>query len=313
MITSETIKTLLEKYSQSMKIRNLAERTIKNSIRYLHKFFEYITKEHSVTELDKITKEMIYDYQIYQYEKINKRGRQNSVSEQNNAIKPVKHFFKFLKEYDYIVSDPAGGISYAKEPKRLPRGILTQSEARKILHAPDLQCAIGYRDRTIMEVLYTSGIRKEELNNLKLNDVDYNDGFLRIDNGKGKKDRIVPIGKIACRYLENYIKTVRQEFIIDPYNSSLFLSLKGNRLSKNMVWEIVKKYTKEVKIKKNVYPHTFRHSCATAMLKNKADIRSIQELLGHSSLDSTQVYTKITITDLKEIHSRCHPRERDKE
>ena len=118
-----------------------------------------------------------------------------------------------------------------------------------------------------MELLYTSGIRKSELVNLKLQDVDYDDGFLRIEQGKGRKDRIVPIGRIACRYLENYIKSVRPEFIRDPYNNYLFLSLKSSSLSGNMVWEIVRKYAKESKIKKNVYSHTFRHSCATSMLK----------------------------------------------
>ncbi len=313
MSTNNTREKLIEKYRESMKIRNLASKTITGSIRYLNKFFQYLEKIHSITEIDKITKDTIYEYQIYQYERINKVGKLNTVAEQNNALKPVKHFFQYLKECGYIVSDPASTITYAKEPSRLPRGILTQSEARKILHAPDLKTATGYRNRTLMELLYTSGVRKGELINLKLEDVDYDDGILRIEQGKGKKDRIVPIGKIACRYLENYIKSVRPEFIKDPYNNYLFLSLKGNRLSRNRVWVLIKKYTKQAKIKKNVHPHTFRHSCATSMLKNKADIRSIQELLGHSSLDSTQVYTKITITDLKEIHTRCHPREKDRE
>ncbi|MCP5006129.1 MAG: tyrosine-type recombinase/integrase, partial [Planctomycetes bacterium] len=282
MTTNDTREKLIDKYRESMKVRNLAEKTITGNIRYLNKFFEYLEKIHGLTDTDKVTKEIIYEYQIYQYERINKVGKLNTVAEQNNALKPVKHFFQYLKEYGYIVSDPASDISYAKEPRRLPRGILTQSEARKILHAPDLKTATGYRNRTLMELLYTSGVRKGELINLKLEDVDYDDGILRIEQGKGKKDRIVPIGRIACRYLENYIKSVRPEFIKDPYNNYLFLSLKGNRLSRNTTWELIKKYAKQARIKKNVHPHTFRHSCATSMLKNKADIRSIQELLGHS-------------------------------
>ncbi len=306
-------KQLIDTYTNALKTCNLARLTITGSIRYLNKFFEYLEKAHRITDIEKVTKEILYEYQIYQYEKINKRGKLNTVAEQNNALKPVKRFFNYLKEHDYIVSNPASAITYAREPKRLPRGILSQSEMRKILHAPDLKTATGYRDRTIMELLYTSGIRKSEVTNLRLSDVDYDDGLLRVDQGKGRKDRFVPIGKIACRYLANYVKTVRTEFIKDPYNDHVFLSLKGNRLSKNMIFNIVKKYTRESKIKKAVTPHTFRHSCATLMLKNRADIRSIQELLGHTSLDSTQVYTRVTITDLKEIHTRCHPREHDKE
>jgi integrase/recombinase XerD len=218
----------------------------------------------------------------------------------------------FLWDNGFIISNPAKDIQYAKVPQALPRSILSRSESRKIMNAPDTRSVIGYRDRTILEVLYSSGIRKSELRYLTLNDVDYHDGFLRV-MGKGSKERIVPIGRIACRYLENYVKSVRLALIKDPYNKTLFLSSRGRRLNHNAVWVMVKKYGKKAKIKKNIFPHTFRHTCATAMLRNKADIRAIQELLGHSSLNSTHVYTRISITDLKEVHSRCHPREKDKE
>ena len=131
----------------------------------------------------------------------------------------VKQFLRFLKEHDYIITDPASDIEYAREPKRLPRSILSPAEARKIIHAPDTKSLIGYRDRTILEVFYSTGIRKEELNNLTLSDVDYEDGFLRVNNGKGGKDRVVPVGRIACRYFENYINSVRPELVRDPHNN----------------------------------------------------------------------------------------------
>jgi len=278
----------------------------------LERFLAYLHTR-GIDRVDGINKAMLGDYQTELYHEINKRGRPNCVSYQNGMLSAVKGFMRFLKERDYIVSDPALDIPYAKLPKRLPRGVLTATEARKIINAPDTSCILGYRDKTIMEVLYTTGIRKDELNNLDLADVDYHDGFLRINGGKGRKDRIVPLGKIACRYLENYIKSVRPDLIKDPYNNHLFLTFRGNRFSKNVVWELVKKYAKKAKIKKNVSPHTFRHTCATAMLKNKADIRAVQELLGHESLNTTQIYTRVTINDLKAVHSRCHPREKDKE
>ncbi len=271
---------LIEKYKESMEIRNYAEATIKGKIRYLNKFFEYLETEKGIYTLNKITKEVIYDYQLYQYKRKNSKGKLNITATQNNALKPVKDFFRFLRENDYIITDPTRDISYAKEPKTLPKGILSISEVRKILQAPDLSTAIGYRDRTIMEALYSSGIRKTEINNLKLQDVDYIDGFLTIEEGKGKKDRIVPIGEIACKYLENYINSVRSEFIKTHYTDYLFLSQRGKRLSKNVVWQRIKKYAKAADIRKNVFPHAFRHSCATLMLRNNADIRSIQEFLG---------------------------------
>jgi len=308
----DSLGLLSEEYLQSLRVRNLAKRTIEARNFMLSKFFIYL-QSRNVTGIDAIGKGIILDYQTELYHTINQRGRPNSVSYQNSMLATVKSFMHFAKDRDYIVRDPARDIPYGKLPKLLPRGILTTTEARRIMGTPDTTCALGYRDRVILEVLYTSGIRKEELNNLSLSDVDYHDGFLRIDQGKGGKDRIVPLGRIACKYLENYIKSVRPELIKDPFNNALFLSSRGNRLSKNMVWEMVKKYAKKAKIKKNISPHTFRHTCATAMLRNKADIRAVQELLGHESLESTQIYTRVTIGDLKEVHSRCHPREKEKD
>lgn len=302
---------LADEFAQSLKIRNLAERTIVGVRWRLAKFFSYL-ETRGINHIDGITKEVITAYQVQLYQCINFKGTPNTVAYQNGMLSAVKQFLGFLHQRDYIVADPARDVQYAKQPQQLPRGVLTPSEARKIIHAPDTRTVIGYRDRTILEVLYSSGLRKEEVNNLTLADVDYHDGFIRT-TGKGRKDRIVPIGKIACRYLENYIKSVRPELIKDPYNNHLFLSLRGNKLSTGMVWELVKKYAKSARIRKNVHPHTFRHSCATSMLKNKADLRTIQKLLGHSSLTSTQIYTHLNIADLKQVHKRCHPREKDRE
>ena len=311
-MNDSNLKALAAAYLRWLAVRNLSERTIGAVSWKLARFCDYL-ETCGIDQVDRITSQTVRNYQMALFESLNSRGRPNTVAYQNGLLSAARQFLRFLKDNDYIVSDLGRNVTYAKEPKRLPRGVLSVSEARKIIHAPDTKTVIGYRDRTILEVLYSSAIRKEELNSLTLADVDYHDGFLRIIEGKGKKDRIVPIGRIACRYLENYIKSVRAELITDPYNNHLFLTLRGKRFSKNVVWELIKKYAKKAGIKKNVHPHTFRHSCATAMLKNKADIRTIQKLLGHASLDSTQVYTHLSITDLKNVHNRCHPRERDKQ
>lgn len=305
------LDSLVQEFLKSLKVRNLSRNTIKGTAWKLGKFLAYL-ESRDITEAAAITREVIATFQVTLYEQINQQGRPNGVQHQNRMLSAVKQFTSYLKEYDYIVADPAKDIRYAKEPKSLPRGILTPSEARKILHTPDTKSVIGYRDRTILELLYSSGIRKDELITLTLGDVDYTDGFLRVI-GKGDKERVVPLGRIACRYMENYIKSVRPELLRDPYEKTVFLSGRHKPLSKNMVWELTKKYSKKAKIPKNVHPHTFRHTCATQMLRNKAHIRAVQELLGHSSLDSTQVYTHVSITDLKEIHKSCHPREKDKE
>nr|WP_319396630.1 tyrosine-type recombinase/integrase [uncultured Desulfobacter sp.] len=305
-------KPYIDQFRLALKVRNLTGKTIEQICWKLARFTTWLM-ENQVLSVDAITKDAVRSYQVELYQAINARGRQNGVAYQNAMMSAVRQFTRFLYERDFIVSDPARDIRYAKIPKSLPKGILSPAEARKILHAPDVTSVIGYRDRVILEVLYTSGIRKEELNHLTLADVDCHDGFLRIDNGKGQKDRIVPLGRIACRYLENYITSVRPELIRDPYNTHLFLSLRGNRLSKNVVWALVKKYAKKAKIRKNVHPHTFRHSCATGMLKNKADLNTIRKLLGHTSLNTTQIYTHLNITELKAVHKQCHPREKDRE
>lgn len=307
---STTVNEWLDKFHDHLKVKNYSPDTLKNYLFYLKHFFIYL-RENGITDIASVTKETIRNYQIHLYEKLNRNGSPDTVPSQNVALRAIKSFFRFLTEEDYLVADPARGVSYAKEPKTLPRSILTPSEARKILHAPDTKTVLGYRDRAILEVLYSSGIRRKELSDLMLEDVDATEGFLRINEGKGKKDRIVPLGKIACRYLENYIKAVRPSLIRHPYENHLFLSLSGGQLQRNDISIIARYYAEKAKVKKHVTTHTFRHTCATLMLRNKANIRHIQELLGHSSLNSTQIYTSVSIADLKEVHSKCHPREKD--
>jgi len=301
-----------EKYRRHLTVIHYAPETIKRYIYFLNRFFAWLEAQ-GVTEIGAVTKDHVQDYQTHLYETVNSRGEPNSVFHQNNTLKAIKGLFRFLAEQNYLVSDPSRDVSYARTPKRLPRSILTGPEAKKVIHATNTKTATGYRDRAIIEVFYSTGIRRNELINLELSDVDYHEGFVRINSGKGNKDRVVPIGKIACRYIENYVKGVRPMLVKDPTDNHLFLTMNGTKISKNRVWQLIKVYSKKTKIKKNITTHTFRHTCATLMLKNKANIRHIQELLGHSSLDSTQVYTSVTITDLKEVHSKCHPREKDKE
>ncbi len=301
-----------EKYRQHLSVIHYAPETIKRYLYFLNRFFAWIEAQ-GVFELGRVTKDLVQDYQAHLYEIMNSRGEPNSVFHQNNALKAIKSVFHFLVQSNYLTSDPTRDVSYAKTPKRLPRSILTSQEAKQVVHAPNTSTATGYRDRTMMEVFYSTGMRRSELINLMVSDVDYRGGLIRINSGKGNKDRVVPVGKIACRYLENYITGVRPLLIRNPAENHLFLTVNGTRMSKNRVWQLVKVYSRKTKIAKNITPHTFRHTCATLMLRNKANIRHIQELLGHSSLEATQVYAAVTITDLKDVHSRCHPREKDKE
>ena len=299
----------VREYRQSLTLRNFAPRSVERYVEPLE-VFRVFMDEMAIPDLTVVSKENIRDFQAHVYERMTPQGLPLCAATQNQYLRSVKCFFRYLREENYLVGDPAREIAYAKEPQKLPRSILTAAEMKKILAAPDTTTLLGYRDRAILEVLYSTGIRSEECNQLLVTDVDYQEGFLRVNAGKGKRDRVVPLGKIACRYLENYIKAVRPKLTRNPANPRLFVSMRGNGFTKAVLLQAVKRYVRKAGLAKRISTHTFRHTCATLMMKNKANIRHIQELLGHASLETTQVYTAVTIADLKEAHKKFHPRER---
>ena len=190
---------------------------------------------------------------------------------------------------------------------KLPK-TMTEEEVIQVLAAPDLHTPIGIRDRAILELLYSSGVRRRELVNLNLADIDFENGYLMVNQGKYHKDRIVPIGEVALKFIEAYLKLVRWWFLRNPAEPALFLnSTTGKRIAVNTLAYIVKKMVKKSGIKKKITPHTFRHTMATHLLRNQADIRHIQAMLGHASLATTQIYTLLDTDDLKEVHRRAHP------
>jgi len=308
---TENLELFKQRYRQYMQVLNRSGVTIYRYLRFLDHFAQFLN-EMGIISIQDITKDHIANYQKEVFYQLNRKGQQNLPQTQNNYLKTVKSFTAFLKKEGYIQRDPAKEIAYAKTPQMLPRTILTQNEVKKLLKQPDTHAPLGYRDKTILELLYSTGIRRNELLNLKPQDIDYERGFLRINRGKGNKDRIVPLGRIASKYLENYIKLVRIDLRRKKDSEFLFLSLRGRRLSEPTLKAMINKYTKKARINKHVSPHVFRHTCATHLIQQKANIRCVQEILGHKSLDTTQKYTQITITDLKEAHQMCHPREREK-
>ena len=223
----------------------------------------------------------------------------------------ISTFLKFLKDADYFVTptDPEKGITFAKKPRTLPREILSRDEMTALIEAPDIKTVLGYRDRTIMELLYTTAIRRNECRGLKIQNINYQNCLLRVF-GKGQKERMAPIGRIALKFLDGYVSNVRHHLLLDPAEDHLFLSSRGRPLAQNTMGVFITKYAKQIGLDKHVTPHTFRHTCATLMLRNRADIRHIQMLLGHDSIESTQIYTHVAAVDLKRILEKYHPRER---
>lgn len=307
---NDDLELFKERYRQRLQVLNRSPQTIYSRFKSLDQFIIFLN-ELKVTTIYEIKKEHLSLYQKNLYYHLNARGRQNTAHSQNNCLQAAKSFTMFLKNEGYLKYDPGKDVQYAKIPQRLPRTILNQKEIVKLLNQPDIHNPLGFRDRAMLEVLYSTGIRRSELLNLKPSDIDYEKGFIRINKGKGQKDRMVPLGRMAAKYLDNYVKFIRPDLLRLVPCGYLFLSLRGTRLSAPQLAWFIDRYAKRAKLPKKVTPHVFRHTCATHLVQAKANIRCVQEILGHASLDTTQKYVAVTINDLKETHQACHPREKE--
>lgn len=306
-----------DKYFMHLKVLNYSPETVMSRHWCLAPFFRYL-KEQGITDPIAITSTVVRNYQTHLFQQVNGQGKQNSVTYRNHLLIVAKSFLRFLFEEKVILEDPGKDVEYAILPKRLPRTVLTEHEVKKLLSMPDKTTALGYRDKTMLEVMYSCGARRQEIINLKLTELDLDAGTIRINAGKGNKDRVVPIGKIACRYLKHYVKEVRAYLVKDPTNDHVFLSLQGNKLSKTMLGHWLKIYAQKAGIDKPITPHTLRATCATHCIQGKKrkqqmHPRHLMELMGHNSMEALNPYLSVSIVDLKEAHQRCHPREKDQE
>lgn len=229
---------------------------------------------------------------------------------QAGLLSHVRSFCKWLVAQDWLVADPSARLANPRRSRRqLPKSIMKPAEVEILCAQPDPQTPTGFRDRTILEVLYSSGVRRQEVVNLRVEDVDLDGGLLMVREGKFSKDRVVPIGEQACNLLRSYLAGIRPDWIGAKKTRHLFLNRFGNPMHPMAVWQIVHKAKLKAGLDKPVSPHALRHSCATHMVQNGAPLRHVQELLGHNFIETTQIYTQLTIADLKDAHGRYHPRE----
>jgi len=265
-----------------------------------------------IRALSAVTPDMVLAYQDYIHHEYKPAGGGTlSLAYQANLLKALRNFFGYLLRTGHILRDPAADLKLPKLPRKLPRNVLSKKEVRKLLGAPNTRTSRGFRDRAVLEMLYATGMRKRELENLKIHDIDLSSRQVTIRRGKGGKDRVVPLAAKAAQVLEKYLEEHRARLIrsTGKEDGYLFLNDRGNKLSQHWPTWLLRKYLKKCGIKKHVTTHTWRHTCATHLLRNRASIRIIQELLGHESLTTTQIYTKVEISDLKRVIDRTHPRE----
>lgn len=296
---------LLLKLKEDLKIKNYSKTSISSYEFCLNKFFNYLNKNNKL--LKELIRKDILDYQLYL------KQHKYSLHTIERHMHSLKGFFKYLDKIFYILVNPCDNLILKKIPQRIPV-VLTENEVKRILNQPNTSTFIGIRDRAILEVLYSTGIRIGELHNLTIFDIDLSSGFLRVNKGKFSKDRFTPLTKAACAYLKQYIEKVRPRFTKNRIKEKgLFVGQRGKTLQTVLISKLIRDHTNSARIKKRVTAHTFRHTCATHLLDNEVDIFKIQKLLGHSRASTTQIYTKVSPRQIKQAHRKHHPRERDKE
>jgi len=280
--------------------RMLLPNTIDSYMRDLNKF-NFFLKNKGIEDYINIKKEQILDFLQF----LHTNQSESSIS---RILSTLRSFYKFLFREGICKKNPWIRISNPAMPRKLLK-VLDINEVEKFLDSIPFSTKLQLRDKAMFELLYSCGLRVSEIINLKLGDIDFDEEMLRFI-GKGKKERITPVGKKSLLHLKKYIDKARYKIEREHKSNYIFLNKNGNKITRQGFWKILKIYARKINIGKNIYPHIFRHSFATHMLQKGADLRTVQELLGHSSISTTEIYTNLDKKHIKEIYFKYHPRER---
>ncbi|MDD4294926.1 MAG: site-specific tyrosine recombinase XerD [Candidatus Omnitrophica bacterium] len=293
------METYVEVFLDYLRVeKGLSTNSILAYSRDLRKYVDYL-KTNKITDFKNITRKDVTNFLFSLREKC----APISIC---RVVSTLKNFHKFLLREKIVLTDPADLLITPKVDKKIP-DFLNFSEVMSVLRAPDAKKSQGIRDRAILEILYATGLRVSELVSLRFSDIDMDVGFMKC-KGKGSKERIVPVGQAARQYLDKYLNFARPKLLGSKLSAHLFLAQGGRNLTRQSIWKMIKSNVAKCGIKKTVSPHTLRHSFATHLLEHGADLRSVQEMLGHASITTTQIYTHINQKRLKDIHNKFHPR-----
>lgn len=278
--------------------KHSSENTVTSYMRDIRQFGAYVDESLDVA-LNDVSGDQVSGYMAW----MTAHGK--SAATVSRSLASIKSFYGYLMNEGHIDSNPVRNIHVVKAEKKLPQ-ILTGKEVELLLAQPQCKDMKGFRDKAMLELLYATGIRVSELIGLKLDDVNISAGFIRC--GSGDKTRIIPLYPAAVKALSDYINNVRPNMIADPLETFLFVNLNGEQMSRQGFWKIIKHYQQTANISKDITPHTLRHSFAAHLLENGADLRSIQEMLGHSDISSTQVYAQLVKQNIKTVYNKYHPK-----
>jgi integrase/recombinase XerD len=311
----ESVPQLLRAFEGWIRLQGFSKNSPKDHRQKVMRFFTFaadrgLVDQRGRIELTTIDQEVIADYQAFLFETVSeKTGKKLSTTSQINYLSYLETFYRFLKTSKRIVIDPTEIIRLPRHPKLLPAVLLDPKEVRRLLAQPNLHNPLGFRDRVIFEVFWSTGMRVSELIGLEVADVRFEEGLITLRAPKGRKDRSVPVGEGALAWLYEYIEQVRPMLAKGGNDPHLFLNRHARGMDKTGIFHKLKLYRRRAGIRKPIGTHTFRHTLATEMLKAGADLRHIQEMLGHDNLHTTQRYLHIVKAELKKVHGRTHPRE----
>jgi integrase/recombinase XerD len=296
---------LVAEWCEAMAVRGYSARTIDGHHHKLVYLAAWLA-ERDITRPKDVTKAMLDRYQRHLFNHRTAAGRPLAFRTQQGRLVAIRMFFRWARQTNRILLNPAADLQLPRGEQRLPAAVLTATEAEAVLAQPDLRRPSGIRDRTMLETFYACGIRRTELARLQVSDFDIERRTLHIRQGKGRRDRIIPTGERSATWLQRYLFDVRPRWA-RPCEQTLFVTVDGTPFSGSRLTAMVRGYIAAAGIDKPGSCHLLRHTMATLMLEGGADIRFIQQMLGHTRLDSTQVYTRVAVAQLAAIHTACHP------
>jgi len=312
-----TLAALVDEHLESLRIRNRTPDAVEGRYNDLKSFIAW-AEERSLFQANQITRTILESYQRWLWTYRKKNGKPLGITTQRARLGGVMNFFAWLCKRHILEANPASELELPRPEKRLPVEALSLTEVESVLSQPNILDPLGIRDRAILELFYSTGIRRSELARLEVFDLNREKRLLRIRLGKGRKDRVVPVGQRALRWIEKYLDDVRPLLVMpvlggvegNAAGQALFLSGYGEAFNPDVLGRKVVKYIEAANTGHKGGAHLFRHTCATHLLEGGADIRYIQQLLGHEKLETTAIYTEVSIIQLQAVHDRCHPAER---
>lgn len=299
--------SLAVRFRQAMQHQNFSQHTIDHHSRYLDAFVAWAA-DRGIVRPTEITKPILERYQRFLFLHRKTDGEPLAAATQKAYLVAVRAWFKWLARHNHILYNPAAELELPKRAKTLPKNILTAKEADLVLSQPDVSNTLGLRDRAILEIFYSTGMRRAELSRLKVHDIDKERGTVLVSQGKGQKDRLIPIGDRASAWVEKYRLDSRPQLLVGGKPTDvLFLTHFGEEFTLDRLSQLVQEYIAAADIGKKGSCHMFRHTMATLMLENGCDLRLIQMMLGHANLSTTEIYTQVSVKKLIEMHRATHP------